>query len=118
MNPFQDRRLSTESLFRNSMTYWRDGIFFFAVLVLAAFIPLDVRNSTLCLPDLPAAFWANVGLLLLYLASKQPQEVKKGSYGVLAGLALGVSWLCKEAILFSLPFVALYLAWLIYETKR
>ncbi len=86
--------------------------------VLAALLPIDVRTSTLLLPDLPAAFWANIGILLVYKGSTEDRTVRKGTYGMLAGLALGSSWLCKETVLFTVPFVTLYIAWSIYEQRR
>jgi 4-amino-4-deoxy-L-arabinose transferase-like glycosyltransferase len=86
--------------------------------ILQACLPMDVRYSTLLFPDLIAAFWVNVAILLLYLASLESPVRTKATKGFLCGLALGMAWLCKESLVFSLPFVGGYLLWSIYEQRR
>src|SRR5713226_2598622 len=86
--------------------------------LLQALMPIDISSATLLLPDLPAAFWVNVAILLLYIGSQQQGNERKARLGLLAGLALGSSWLCKEALLFSLPFVGLYMVWCMYGQRR
>lgn len=85
--------------------------------LLYACLPFDVRYATLLFPDLIAAFWANVGILLLYRASLEAPVRTKLAQGLLCGLALGVAWLCKESIVFSLPFVGSYLLWSTYKHR-
>jgi 4-amino-4-deoxy-L-arabinose transferase-like glycosyltransferase len=79
--------------------------------LLHAFLPVDVRYGTLLYPDPPGALWLNAAILLIYVASKPVIGPGKTVLGILAGLSLGFSWLSKEAILFSLPFVAGYVLW-------
>ena len=86
--------------------------------LLQAFLPVDVRYGTLLYPDPSAALCLNVAILLLYLGSREPLASRKAVHGGLAGLCLGLSWLCKEAVLFSLPFIAAYVLWSIYREKR
>lgn len=74
--------------------------------LLCACLPIDARYATLLFPDLVAAFWVNVGILFLYRGSREGSGARKLSHGLLCGLALGVSWLCKESMVFSLPFIA------------
>ncbi len=79
--------------------------------LIQAMIPIDVRMASWLLPDAMAAFWANVGVVLLWCAINQSVRSKKVSFSVSSGLALGMSWLCKETIFYLFPFIALFLAW-------
>ncbi|MGH2376363.1 MAG: glycosyltransferase family 39 protein, partial [bacterium] len=83
--------------------------------LLHAFLPVDVRYGTLLYPDPPGALWLNAAILLIWVASKPLSGQRKAVLGILAGLSLGLSWLSKEAILFSLPFVAGYVLWTAYR---
>jgi len=85
--------------------------------VLHAFLPVDVRYGTLLYPDPPGALWLNGAIVLLYGASRGGIR-RRMLAGVLAGLFLGLSWLSKEALLFSLPFVAGYILWAAYQRKE
>jgi 4-amino-4-deoxy-L-arabinose transferase-like glycosyltransferase len=85
---------------------------------LAALLPIDMRFATQLYPDLPAAFWMNAGVLLVYAGSRQQAVARKAAFGALAGLALFASWLCKETVLYLLPFVALYMVWLVMRDRR
>jgi hypothetical protein len=85
--------------------------------LLQALLPIDVRYGTLLYPDPPGALFLNVAILLAYLGSRQSLPRRRAVAGALAGLCLGLSWLCKEAVLFSVPFVAGYLLWLIYRER-
>jgi hypothetical protein len=89
----------------------------FLAAVLQAFLPVDVRYATLLYPDPPGALWLNAAILLVYLSSREPIVRKKTVYSAVAGLCLGLSWLCKEAVLFSLPFIGGYVLWSIYKDK-
>jgi len=80
---------------------------------LLAFIPLDVRSASLLLPDLPAAFWAALGVFLLYSGSKRETLSSKIGFGFISGVAFGLSWLCKESILFLFPFLLIYAIWIL-----
>jgi len=85
---------------------------------LVALLPIDVRHASQLLPDLPAAFWMNAGVLLVYAGSRQGVVSRKVTLGALAGLALVASWLCKETVLYLIPFVGLYMLWLAYKDRR
>ncbi len=85
---------------------------------LTALLPIDMRFATQLYPDLPAAFWMNVGVLLIYAGARQQVMPRKAAFGAFAGLALFASWLCKETVLYLLPFVGLYLFWLVVRERR
>jgi len=85
---------------------------------LMALLPIDMRFATQLYPDLPAAFWMNAGVLLVYAGARQQAVARKVALGALAGLALFASWLCKETVLYLLPFVGLYLVWLVMRERR
>ncbi len=97
-------------------TFFGERVGVFAAL-LHALLPVDVRYGTLLYPDPSAALWLNVAVLLLYVGSREPLAKTKAVHGALAGLCLGLSWLCKEAVLFSLPFIAGYVLWCLYREK-
>ena len=77
-----------------------------ASAALWAVLPLDVGSATILLPDLPAAFFASLGIFLVVLLYRS--KVSSISLlllcGALAGLSFGLSWLCKESLFFFLPF--------------
>jgi len=85
--------------------------------VLHAFLPVDVRYGTLLYPDPPGALWLNGAILLVYVASRGAIR-RRIVAGILAGLFLGLSWLSKEALLFSLPFVGGYILWATYRERE
>ena len=71
-----------------------------------AILPLDVENSTYFLPDLPGAFFASTGLvcILFLIQSKSEKRLALFAGGFLAGITFGISWLCKETVLYLVPF--------------
>lgn len=86
--------------------------------LIQAILPIDARAASQLLPDLPAAFWAVAGILLLHQGSHVHQIASRGVLGCLAGLAFGLSWLSKESIVYLVPFVSVYLVWLIGLDRR
>lgn len=85
---------------------------------LAALLPLDVRHASQLLPDMPAAFYMNTGMVLVYAGSRHEAVSRKAWLGALGGFALFASWLCKESVLFLLPFLGAYLLWSIDKSRR
>jgi 4-amino-4-deoxy-L-arabinose transferase-like glycosyltransferase len=59
---------------------------------LYAVTPLDVRFGTLLTADALAAFWLNVSVLLLYVASGCERVGSRAGVGILAGLMLVSAW--------------------------
>lgn len=85
---------------------------------LMALLPIDARFASQLLPDMPAALYMNAGVLLVYAGSRQETVPRKLASGALAGLALFASWLCKETVLYLLPFIGAYLLWLVIKDRR
>lgn len=85
---------------------------------LMALLPIDARHASQLLPDMPAAFWMNAGVLLVFAGSRQEAASGKSALGALAAFTLFVSWLCKETVLFLLPFLGAYLLWLAIKDRR
>jgi len=83
-----------------------------------AILPIDAVSASALLPDLPAAFWANMGVLICYYASRRSENWIKISCGILSGLALAISYLCKESVVFVLIFICIFFAYLAYRHKR
>ena len=78
-----------------------------------AILPADINyNATKLLPDLPAAFYAALGVasILLLIDSTVHQRWKLFYGGIIGGIAFGLSWLCKESISYLLPFSLALLA--------
>jgi hypothetical protein len=71
-------------------------------------VPGELFLSTMLLPDLAAALWANAGVFVLYWGSAWPAWRGRVICGILAGLLFGLSWLCKESIVCLFPFVVGY----------
>lgn len=93
----------------------RAGLFAAAI---QAFIPIDVRLASILLPDMIAAFWANAALLILYLGSADRPVKSKIILGALAGLLIGISWVCKESVLYLFPFIGSALLFSAYRQKE
>jgi len=74
-------------------------------------LPIDARSATMLLPDLPAAFWANLGIVLIYYGSRRIGHWPQAVWGIFAGLALGASWLHKESMVYLLPLGMIILFW-------
>jgi 4-amino-4-deoxy-L-arabinose transferase-like glycosyltransferase len=74
-----------------------------------AILPIDVRSASVLMPDLSAAFWAACGILLLYCLLHGRTRVPPRLLGAACGLAFGLSWLCREFVVYSIPFVAICL---------
>jgi 4-amino-4-deoxy-L-arabinose transferase-like glycosyltransferase len=79
---------------------------------LLAITPMDLVNATKLVPDLPAAFFAALGVTIIALADRASIERRSVVFwvGCLAGISFGLSWLCKEAIAYLAPFCLAYLA--------
>ena len=75
-------------------------------------VPLDMRMASELQPNLPGAFFANFGILLLVLASKRNEFRSRIILASSAGLVFWLSWLCKESVIYLLPFVIGYCIWL------
>lgn len=77
-----------------------------AVLVYSS-IPLILRQGTVLGPEIPACFWATLGMLFTYLSITSLALKKNLLIGVLAGLCFGISWLHKESVIYLVPVVAI-----------
>lgn len=83
-----------------------------------AILPIDTKAATMLLPDLPAAFWATLGVLFIHWGSRHSSTRLKSTYGSLSGLFFGLSWLCKESIAYLALFFVIAMIWLTYKEKR
>lgn len=103
------------SLLCVGLAYWggsfllgqRAGLF---AAALVAVLPLASRSATVLMADLPAAVWGNIGILLLFAGSRRDTR-GQAALAAVGGLALGVSWLCKESVIYLFPFAFSYALW-------
>lgn len=103
------------SILGGLLAYYAGHLFFgsrLAALIaagIASMIPLDASSATLLLPDLPCAFWANFGIVLMVSGCRKSCYKHKIVYGGAAGFMFGLAWLCKASVAYILVFVAVYL---------
>ncbi len=72
-----------------------------------AVLPIELTMASILFPDAIAAFWANVGIAFALIASNRPNLRQSVFLGILSGVFFGVSWLCKESVIYLVPFVAI-----------
>lgn len=75
-------------------------------------LPVDVGLASRLNGDPIAAFWANVGLLFVFLGATRSSSLN----ALVGGVFFGVSWLCKESVVYLAPFVAILILGLQRET--
>ncbi len=86
--------------------------------LLAAVVPIDCRLASYLLPDLPSALYANIGIILLFAASKRDELKHKAIYAAIGGICFGLSWMTKVSVVYLLPFATGYLLWLAFKNRR
>lgn len=86
--------------------------------LMQAILPLDVIWASRLCSDIPGAFWANAGIIILYYGSQKTGAGIKNLCGVFSGFALGLSWLCRESTVYLLPFIAILMALAVYRQRR
>ncbi|MGV3720199.1 MAG: hypothetical protein ACO1SX_04745, partial [Actinomycetota bacterium] len=85
---------------------------------LQAALPLASRSATILMADLPAAFWANVGVVVLLAGLREDSRNRKVALGLLCGAALGISWLCKESVAYLAPFLVVAAIWQVRRSRE
>ena len=92
----------------------------FVAVALLALVPMELGSATQLVPDMPAAFYAALGVTVIILAGRAGAERRSALFwcGVLAGASFGLSWLCKEAISFLVPFALAYMAISLKQNAR
>ena len=98
------------SIFGVLLAYAAARIFFTPIagliaLGLFATFPADIAMASRLLPDAIASLYANLGVVLVYIAMTKPRMDQTASIGFLAGFCFGLSWLCKESVAFLAPLV-------------
>jgi hypothetical protein len=78
-----------------------------------AVIPLDIKMASLLYPDAVAAFWANLGIFLVWLSLLSlSQGLRPVLMALAGGFAFGISWLCKESVFYIAPLILILFAFL------
>lgn len=87
---------------------------------LVAIYPWDIDGATKLLPDLPAAFYAAAAITAILYLERQPTPRNARLFlgGIGAGLALGLSWLCKESVAYLAPLCAVWAITSIRHERR
>ena len=93
---------------------WRAGAIGATLLAL---FPWDIESATILLADMPAAVFAAAAVTALIFVDRREENRRSAlfSWGVVAGLAFGFSWLCKESVAYLAPFCAI---WAILMLRR
>jgi 4-amino-4-deoxy-L-arabinose transferase-like glycosyltransferase len=74
---------------------------------LLAVLPYDVQQASILQPDPLAAFWANVGVVLTYFGLTRDRVYHSTAFTFLAGVSFGISWVCKESVVYLVPCVGI-----------
>jgi len=82
-----------------------------------AFLPKEMEISTMLRPDLPATFYAFLGVFVIYSARRAGMRNRLISFafGAVGGLSFGAAWLCKSSVLYFIPFCLILI---LYDLKR
>lgn len=82
----------------------------FAALFCTA-APVELMNATVLMPDLPGAVYAGTGLVTVLLAwdSAEDRAGRLLALGLVAGVFIGYSWLCKESLAYFAPLCGVLL---------
>ncbi len=93
----------------------RAGLFAAALIAL---LPIDLGSATHLVPDMAAAFWANLGVLAVALALRRDPASWKWGLGLAAGLCFGASWLHKSSVAHLVPGIGAFLLWETWKQRR
>lgn len=69
-------------------------------------LPIEIAHTTTLYPEVPATAFMFLGIYCIYAARKDV-SIRPGAqllYGLAGGLAFGASWLCRESVLYVVPF--------------
>lgn len=69
------------------------------------------------MPDLPAAFWASTGILLLFHSGRRPTARWGSVWAAFSGVALAIAWLTKESAAHAISFCLIYPISVAYRDK-
>lgn len=67
---------------------------------------MEIALATTLWPEVPATAYAFLGIYCIYVARSRDGIGQRGQllYGLAGGLAFGASWLCKESVIYFVPF--------------
>jgi 4-amino-4-deoxy-L-arabinose transferase-like glycosyltransferase len=91
-----------------------------ALVALAVFavVPIDVSMASQLYPDAIAAFWANIGVALACVSLSRRKWSQSVLIAMLSGLSFGLAWLCKEAVVYLIPFIVIFFVVLNRQERR
>ena len=84
-----------------------------------AFLPIEIEIATTLYPEVPATAFMFIGIYCIYLA-RNAEAIRPRAqllYGLAGGLAFGASWLCRESVVYLVPFCAGLLVFDLRATK-
>jgi 4-amino-4-deoxy-L-arabinose transferase-like glycosyltransferase len=70
------------------------------------FLPMEITIATTVWPEIPMTAFAFIGIYCIYIARTRDDIGPRAQllYGLAGGLAFGMSWLAKEAVIYFAPF--------------
>lgn len=92
---------------------FRVGIF---AMLLMLFLPLDIVNATLLMPDLPASTFISI-CSIIFLYCERSTTKRKDILYFLAGISLGWAYLIKETSVFFFVFLIIYMTFSVIKKK-
>jgi len=87
--------------------------------IIWVFLPMEIEIATTLWPEVPAAAFAFSGLYCIYAARSRDGIGQRAQllYGLAGGLAFGASWLCKESVVYFVPFCLALILFDLRNTK-
>jgi 4-amino-4-deoxy-L-arabinose transferase-like glycosyltransferase len=85
--------------------------------IIWAFLPIDLEMATTISPEVQATVFAFIGVYCTYIARSREGIGQRAQllYGLAGGLAFGAAWLCKESVVYFVPF---YLALILFDIRN
>ena len=74
--------------------------------IIWVFLPMEIEIATMLYTEVPTTAFAFIGIYCIYIAKSRDSIGQRAQllYGLAGGLAFGASWLCKESVVYFVPF--------------
>jgi 4-amino-4-deoxy-L-arabinose transferase-like glycosyltransferase len=85
--------------------------------IIWVFLPMEIELATMLYPEVPTTAFAFIGIYCIYIARSRDGIGQRAQllHGLAGGLAFGASWLCKESVVYFVPFC---LALILFDLRK
>jgi len=87
--------------------------------IIWVFLPIEIEIVTTLYPEVPATAFMFIGIYCIY-AARRDEAIQPAApllYGLAGGLAFGASWLCRESVVYLVPFCLALIAFDLWATR-